>query len=293
MHELLQVADNTYYLSGSTNIGFCLMPDREVYLIDSGDDDSDAQRVLQILEDKNWRLSTIINTHSHPDHIGGNNRLQRETGCKIYCCPGELGFVGSPVDDGTVMLGAYPSREFSKKCVKAKPSAAKPLTAEVLPQGFELMDMPGHAVEMYGVKTPDGVWFIADSLVSESFVTRFHMAFLYHPGAYIKTLERVKSLEASAFVPSHVSAKREIAHLAQVNISEVRNVMGVILETCKSPKCFDEVLKGVLDTFGYSMDYNLYMVVGSVVRSYISYLQDEGLLLGIFEDNRLLWKMAD
>lgn len=40
--------------------------------------------VLNYLQKNNWQLTAILNTHHHPDHVGGNLDLKRATSCKIY-----------------------------------------------------------------------------------------------------------------------------------------------------------------------------------------------------------------
>lgn len=42
-----------------------------------------AQPVLQALDDKGWKLTHILNTHHHGDHVGGNAELKRKTGCAV------------------------------------------------------------------------------------------------------------------------------------------------------------------------------------------------------------------
>ena len=42
-----------------------------------------AQPVLDVLNQKGWRLTTILNTHHHGDHVGGNLELKQKTGCTI------------------------------------------------------------------------------------------------------------------------------------------------------------------------------------------------------------------
>lgn len=39
--------------------------------------------VLAELRRRNWRLTHILNTHHHPDHVGGNMALKEATGCQI------------------------------------------------------------------------------------------------------------------------------------------------------------------------------------------------------------------
>ena len=47
-------------------------------------DTPDAAAILADLEASGWgRLDFIFNTHWHPDHAGGNERLKAETGCEI------------------------------------------------------------------------------------------------------------------------------------------------------------------------------------------------------------------
>jgi hydroxyacylglutathione hydrolase len=42
-----------------------------------------AQPVLDVLDKKGWRLTYILNTHHHWDHVGGNLELKQKTACKI------------------------------------------------------------------------------------------------------------------------------------------------------------------------------------------------------------------
>ena len=46
-------------------------------------DTPDAEGILAELGKLGWKLDLILNTHWHPDHAGGNARLQAQTGCQI------------------------------------------------------------------------------------------------------------------------------------------------------------------------------------------------------------------
>jgi hydroxyacylglutathione hydrolase len=46
-------------------------------------DAPEAEPVLAVLAAEGWALDHILNTHHHPDHIGGNLALKAETGCTI------------------------------------------------------------------------------------------------------------------------------------------------------------------------------------------------------------------
>jgi hydroxyacylglutathione hydrolase len=42
-----------------------------------------AEPVLKALDEKGWRLTHILNTHHHGDHVGGNLELKKATGCAV------------------------------------------------------------------------------------------------------------------------------------------------------------------------------------------------------------------
>lgn len=66
----------------SDNYGF-LVHDRATGQV-AAVDTPDAEVILQALKDSGWgRLDLILNTHWHPDHTQGNERLKAETGCEI------------------------------------------------------------------------------------------------------------------------------------------------------------------------------------------------------------------
>jgi hydroxyacylglutathione hydrolase len=46
-------------------------------------DTPDAEAILGELKRLGWELDMILNTHWHPDHAGGNARIQEATGCTI------------------------------------------------------------------------------------------------------------------------------------------------------------------------------------------------------------------
>ena len=68
-------------------------------------DTPDAEAILAELKRLGWGLDLILNTHWHPDHAGGNERLKAETGCSIVG-PKEVTRIAPldrPVGDGDVV----------------------------------------------------------------------------------------------------------------------------------------------------------------------------------------------
>ncbi len=290
MYELIQVSERSFYIQSPAKIGLVTLSDRDVCLIDSGNDKDAGRKVRQLLDANGWRLTAIYNTHSNADHIGGNKYLQGQTGCRIYAPGIEQAFTRAPVLEPSFLYGGYPFRELRHKFLMAQESDVQPLTQEVLPEGFTLLPLPGHFFDMAGVRTPDDVVYLADCLSSRETLEKYQIGFIYDVAAYLETLERVKTMQAKWFVPAHAEAGAEIAPLAQYNIDKVWEIAGRILEVCRQPLCFEAILQRLFAAYGLSMDFQQYVLVGSTVRSYLAWLKDTGKLSARCEDNLLLWE---
>ena len=292
MYELIQVTGRSYYIQSPAKIGLVKLGGAEVCLIDSGNDKDAGRKVRQLLDAQGWKLTAIYNTHSNADHIGGNKYLQGQTGCRIYAPGVECAFTRYPVLEPSFLYGGYPCRDLRHKFLMAQESGAEELTREVLPEGFELIPLPGHFFDMVGFRTPDDVVYLADCLSSRETLEKYQIGFIYDVAAYLDTLERVKSLSARVFVPAHAAATEEIAPLAQENIHKVWEIADHILELCGTPAGFETILQKLFQRYQLTMNFEQYVLVGSTVRSYLSWLKDTGKLNAGFEDNRLLWERA-
>ena len=290
MYELIQVSEQCYYLQSPAKIGLVRLNDADVCLIDSGSDKDAGRKVRQLLDANGWRLTAIYNTHSNADHIGGNQYLQRQTGCRIYAPGIECCFTRHPVLEPAFLYGGFPPKDLRHKFLMAQESDARPLTLEVLPQGFGLLPLPGHFFDMAGFRAPDDVVYLADCLSSRETLDKYQIGFVYDVAAYLQTLEAVKAMSARCFVPAHAPACEDIAPLAQYNLDKVAEIAGVILDLCREPLCFEALLRKLFARYGLAMNFEQYALVGSTVRSYLSWLKDTGRLSARFEDDLLLWQ---
>lgn len=289
MYELIQVSEYCYYIQSPAKIGIVRLNDTDVCLIDSGNDKDAGRRVRQLLDKNGWRLTAIYNTHSNADHIGGNQYLQKQTGCKIYAPGIECDFTRHPVLEPAFLYGGYPPKELRHKFLLAQDSNAEELTADKLPSGFSIIPLPGHFFDMVGFRTPDDVVFLADCLSSRETLDKYQIGFIYDAGAYLNTLETVKTMQAKLFIPAHAEAAESISELAQYNIDKVNEIAEHIVRLCCSPICFEQLLKRLFDDYGLVMTFEQYVLAGSTVRSYLAWLNNTGRLSVQFKDNLLFW----
>ena len=290
MYELIQVSERDYYIQSPAKIGLVRLNDSDVCLIDSGNDKDAGRKLRQILDANKWHLTAIYNTHSNADHIGGNQYLQRQTGCRVYAPGIDCAFTRRPILEPSFLYGGFPPKDLRHKFLMAQESDARELTQDVLPEGFALIPLPGHFFDMVGFRTPDDTVYLADCLSSRETLEKYRIGFIYDVAAYLKPLETVKSMQAKQFVPSHAPACSEIASLAQHNMDQVLEIAERIVGICAEPVCFEAVLQRLFSDYGLDMNFEQYVLVGSTVRSYLAWLRDTGRLQVLFENSMLLWQ---
>lgn len=293
MYELIQVLNNTYYINCPAKIGLYLDVDKDVYLIDSGNDKEAGRKVRQILDKNGWALRAILCTHSHADHIGGCKYLQAQTGCKVYAPGVERDFTRHTLLEPALLYGGFPPKALRHKFLMAQESDADELASAELPEGFEIIPLPGHCFEMVGFRTPDNVVFLADCLSSRATLEKYRIGFIYDVQAYLDTLEEVKSLSGAFFVPAHAEACEDVSELAQYNIDTVNEIAGRIKSICTQPVNFEALLKRLFDEYALELSFEQYALVGSTVKSYLAWLMDKGQLKAKCESNLLLWEAAE
>lgn len=289
MYELIQVSERSYYIQSPAKIGLVRLNNKDVCLIDSGNDKEAGRKVRQILDANGWHLTAIYNTHANADHIGGNKYLQGQTKCKIYAPGIDCAVTRYPILEPAFLYGGYPCKDLRHKFLLAQESDAEYLTEAVMPEGFEIIKLQGHFFDMVGFRTPDDVVYLADCLSSRETLDKYQIGFVYDVAAYLNTLEMVKTMRAKLFIPAHAEAMENIADLAQYNIDKVREIAEKIVAICAVPKCFESILQQLFAAYSLTMNFEQYVLVGSTVRSYLAWLKDSGRLDARFEDNMLLW----
>lgn len=287
MYELIQAAEHTYYIESPAKIGLVQTGDT-VALIDSGSDKEAGRKVRQHLDARGLKLSAIYNTHSNADHIGGNQYLQRQTGCAVYAPGVEAAFTRDPILEPSFLYGGCPPKPLRHKFLLAQPSGVQVLDPKACP--LEVIPLPGHFFDMVGYRTEDDVVFLADCLSSRETLEKYRVSFVYDVAAYLDTLDRVAAMEAALFVPAHAAATEDIAPLARYNRDQVYAVAEDLLDLLAEPLVFEEVLRRLFQRYHLTMDFQQYVLVGSTVKSYLTWLLDGGRVTAAFNDCRLLWQ---
>ena len=285
--ELQKVGEKTYYIKNPTNIGIYKIDDENVYLIDTGNDKDAGKKILKIVEENGWKVKGIISTHSNADHVGGNKVIQDRTGCLVLAHNIERVITEFPILEPSFLYGGYPFKNLRNKFLLAKESQVTEIEGN-LPEGLEYISLKGHFFDMIGVKTSDNVYFLADSLFSEETITKYHLFFLYDVREYLNTLDYLSTLNGVMYIPSHCEASEDISNLIELNRNKIHEILDKIYSYCNGVT-FEEILKFIFDEYKLIMNPNQYVLIGSTIKSYLSYLCDEGKITYEFIDNKMLW----
>ncbi|MDO5115292.1 MAG: MBL fold metallo-hydrolase [Synergistaceae bacterium] len=289
MYELIQAGEKSWYIKSPTNVGVYRIGGEEVCLIDSGNDKEAGRKILKAVTAMGWKISSIVNTHANADHIGGNQFIQSRTGCRVMSSDVENAFARHTMLESSMLYGGRPYAKLRNKFLMAKATDETCGIEENLPQGLEIIKLPGHYLDMIGLMADDGVCFLADSLFSAEIIKKYHIVFLYDAAKFLETLDMLERLEAKIFIPSHNEPLEDIKELIAVNRAKILEIAALLEDIAREPKSFERILKELFDHYGLTMDDNQYVLVGSTVKSYLSYLYDAGKLKAEFSDNEMLW----
>ena len=287
--ELIQVGEKTYYIKNNTNIGVYKVGENDVFIIDTGNDKEAGRKICKIINEQGWNIKGIINTHSNADHIGGNKLIQNRTNCPIYAYGAEKAFTEYPILEPSFLYGGYPFKNLKNKFLLAKESTVTTIENN-LPEGLEYFELKGHFFDMIGIHTSDDVYFLADSIFSETTITKYHLFVIYDVKEFLNTLDFLETLKGKLYIPSHCEATENISKLIELNRNKVQEIISKIYNICKEEKTFEQILKNIFDEYNLNMDTNQYVLVGSTIKSYLSYLFDENKLTYEFKENQMLWK---
>ena len=293
MYELEKLGEHSYYIESPVKTGIYQINENDVLLIDSGNDKDAAKKIAKIIRAQNWNLKWIINTHSHADHIGGNAYLLEQFKCQAFTVGIETAFMAYPILEPSFLYGGYPMKVLRNKFLMAKPSQVTPIedfeTITGL-NGFEFIRLDGHTFNMIGIKTPDGVWYLGDALNGAHIIEKYHVSFLYDVSAYLESIEKLIKLEGNCFVLAHASICEDLGELIDINKRKVLEISALIESLCENEIGFESLLKKIFDHYSLKMDMNQYVLVGSTIKSYLSYLSDSDRIVATFKENNLLWQ---
>jgi glyoxylase-like metal-dependent hydrolase (beta-lactamase superfamily II) len=304
--ELKQLGERTWYIPGHVNIGY-YEENGQGYLIDSGLDDSQGRKILKLLnEERKVPLRAIVNTHSNADHIGANALIQKRTDCEVWTTRIEGILTERTSLEPLMLWSAWPFKGIRGKFIEAKPSKVtfidQPMaigdprfTDEYPIKDTDLMavPLPGHYLDMIGVKTPDGVFFVADALFDPTVLAKYRFCVMLDVTSAHKTLDMIAETDARWFVPCHAPATRDIRELVRQNkegLNWVTEAVDGALANSERPLTREEILSRIGVAHEMEMDAPHLLLNLSCVAAHLTHLSELDRAEPLVQDCLLVWK---
>lgn len=179
-------------------------------VIDSGYR-SHAEQTVSLLRDvvDGRRLTRLINTHSHSDHIGGNAAVQRAFGCSITIPAGMHDAVATWDEEALLLSTAAQSGERFRADHLLEPGDR----LELGELTWEALAAPGHDMDALVFYSPDcRVLISGDALWRNGFGILFADVLGTGDGigAARETLEGIARLPIDVVIPGHGAAFVEV-----------------------------------------------------------------------------------
>ena len=289
MYELVQVGENTYYIDCPAKMGI-YVDGGEAVMIDSGSSKDAAKKAKRILDEKGWKLKAIAITHYHADHTGGARYLQEQFGCKAYADGVSVAVGRFPYLEPYMLYGGRPFKGIEGKALMAPEYDVLPVSDPSFPSCLEPIPVPGHCAGMVAYRTPDDAVFLADCITRQDIIEKYGFIAMDDPGLAIETLMAVADMKARMFIPAHAPATDDIRPLALYNIETIGRNVEAVKDLCREPAGFDELLARLFRRYGMTMTLEQNVIVGSTLRSYLSWLIEQGSVETVISDDVLMWK---
>ncbi|MEW6422118.1 MAG: MBL fold metallo-hydrolase [Deinococcota bacterium] len=294
--ELVTLAPGVHVLPAAVNSLVVENGRGGALLIDTGLDDSQARKLLRALAAAKLTPTAILNTHSHADHHGGNAfLLKRFPDLEVYAPPLEAAIINHPVLEPLSLFGAWPPRDLQTKFLLASPSPARPLpeTGQVLLGGVEveLLDVSGHAAQMYAVRLGD-VLYAADALFGSDALAKHPLTFCADSRAQKTAAARLGLLSGVRVVlPGHGDPAQDLSGLVAANLAAYdRTTEAVLTAVQAGAGTVDELLARVCGGLGVQMTNAGAVVLNRAVMSaHLTELLETGAVELSVEDNRLVF----
>ncbi len=292
--EIRPIAGTSYYVPGRVNVGIWVDGDRAI-LIDSGGDENAGRQFYRAITAKGWTLEGIVNTHSNADHIGGNAFLQKKTGCWIAATRIESVFIERPHLEPTFLWGAAPFAELRNKFLEACPSKVDRIIGDdgTIPgTPLRAVPLPGHFLDMVGVRTPEGVLYAADAVFSAEIVEKYRFIVTLDVAAALATLDALEGDGASFFVPCHAEAGTDISAHADTTRRGILSLSERIFDVIEAARSEEEILAIVFESWGLEMTPQQFVLSRAALAAHLAHLASHGRIAPRVEGGRLLWERS-
>lgn len=278
--KLINVKGNTYCIdTGMTYIPFYKIYNNEIIMLDTGLKKDEREIINQILKSHNLKVSGIINSHAHMDHIGNNAYFKNKYNCLI-AMPNYESIICSSAANLKVYYGNQALKDIEKNyghmiCKTDIRIYENQHEVEICNIKFEIIHTPGHSPAHICIITPDHVAYLGDALVSYELMNGAKIPYAYILSEDMKSKSKLYDLKCSKYVVAHKGIYDDIKKLIDDNIDFYEKKAIKIYELINRPMTMEDIMTCITQKFQINIyDITKYNMIYMMLKSYIEYLYE-------------------
>jgi len=275
-----------------TYIPFYKINAQEIIMLDSGWAKGQREGIDELLEKNNFKVVGILCSHAHIDHIGNNTHLKKKYKC-IIAMPAYEALVCSSAINLKVYYSSQTLSDVTKHfghmvCETDIMILDNQNTISIRGIKFKIIHTPGHSPAHICIITPDDVAYLGDTLISRGVMRGAKMPYAYILSEDLKSKLKLYDLKNCKYVVAHRGIYDDITKLITENIDFYKNRASIIYTLIDGAMTMEDILKVVIKKFDIRINnIDRYTVIKRMLRSYIEYLNETGIIELKMEDGFL------
>jgi len=282
--KIREIKGNTFCIeTGMTYIPFYKINEEEIIMLDSGWAKGQREGIDEILEKNNFKVVGIICSHAHIDHIGNNTHLKKKYKCIIAMPAYEALVCSSEINlklyYSTQTLSDVTDHYGHMVCATDIMIFDNQNTIYMCGVNFEVLHTPGHSPAHICIMTPDDVAYLGDTLISYEVMKGAKMPYAYILSEDLESKSKLCNLKNSKYIVAHKGIYNDITNLIADNIAFYKNRATSVYAVINGVMTMEDILKAVIKKFDIRVkNRERYIVIERMLRSYIEYLNETGII---------------
>jgi len=278
--DIINVKGNTFCIdTGMSYIPFYKLNEKEIIMLDTGWEKGEREGIEEVLEKNNFKVSAILNSHAHIDHIGNNAYLKEKYNCIIAMSAYEAHICSSAVN-----LKLYYQSQ-TLKDVKEHYGHMVCKTDIIIEEDqesitlcgadFKIIHTPGHSPAHICIITPDDAAYLGDCLISYEVMEGAKMPYAYILSEDMKSKAKLYDLNCSKYVVAHKGVYDNIKKLIDDNMDFYESRAMRIYEVIDGAMTMEDIMKAVIKNFNIRVTNPYrYAFIQRMLTSYVEYLYE-------------------
>lgn len=296
---LEQVRGDTYCLvTGYSRIPVFKLGGGKAVLMDSGLAVPYRKGILSALKAENLHVVAVLTSHAHIDHTGNHQALKEVYGAQLYMTTFDAAVSGNPMNLKAYFYGSsyrgvmgYAESMFCRADHHIYPEDRQ---IQVEGATFEILRLPGHAPEHLGFVTPDGVAYLADTLMSEQVLQSVRIPYSMCCELDIQTKRKVRELPYDCYILAHNGVYTDIKAVSEHNVRNLLEKIQIVEELTDHYMSLERIVAEASAAMGVSGNTTYKINVAERnIRVFVEHLLDMKRLVQRANDGVIEYIRAD